>query len=124
MIRHPSTFIQRTLAMFISLGHYEAQLRRLGQSPKDRHAELTRAMKQYLPECRITPVRGGGSCWVQSFPPRSWRARQPTTGFSSSQAMVLHGHPQHRQFHSPGLPVHSSQIRQGIKALAEALHSL
>lgn len=65
MIRHPTTFVQRTLAMFISLGHYEAQLRRLAQAQKERHAALVAAMQEHLPDCRITPVRGGGSCWVQ-----------------------------------------------------------
>lgn len=129
MIRHPSTFIQRTLAMFISLGHYEAQLRRLGQAQKERHAELIQAMQQYLPECRITPVRGGGSCWVQ------------LPGHIPAQKLASHA-AQHGVLIEPGdvfftatrntgnfirlgyQSIPAEQVHQGIKTLAQALHSL
>lgn len=65
MLRHPSTFIQRTLALFISLGHNDAQLRRLAQAQKERHHLLTAALAKYLPECTPVPVSGGGSLWVR-----------------------------------------------------------
>ena len=129
MIRHPSTFVQRTLSMFISLGHYEAQLRRLGQAQKERHAELTAAMAEYLPQCHITPVRGGGSCWV----------RLPA--HISAQALAREA-VQHGVLIEPGdvfftasrnvgnfvrlgyQSIPTSQVREGIRALAEAMRAL
>jgi len=65
MLRHPSTFIQRTLALFISLGHNDAQLRRIALAQKERHGVLMQALKRYAPQCQVVPVSGGGSCWMR-----------------------------------------------------------
>lgn len=129
MIRHPSTFIQRTLAMFISQGHYEAQLRRLGQAQKERHAELASAMARYMPECRITPVRGGGSCWVQL--PDHVSAQALARQAAQNGVLI---EPGDVFFTAPGKAgnyirlgyqsIPANQIDQGIKALADAMHRL
>lgn len=129
MIRHPNTFVQRTLAMFISLGHYEAQLRRLAQAQKERHAALIAAMEQYLPECRITPVRGGGSCWVQ--------LPDHVSALALARSAAQHGvliEPGDIFFKSPDAPgnfirlgyqsIPAQKIPQGIQALAEAMRQL
>jgi GntR family transcriptional regulator / MocR family aminotransferase len=65
MLRHPSTFIQRTLALFISLGHNDAQLRRLAMAQKERNQVLMAALSRHIPECQPVKVSGGGSCWVR-----------------------------------------------------------
>lgn len=65
MIRHPSTFIQRSLSLFISLGHNDAQLRRLGDAQKERSALILDALGRYAPDCRVMPMTGGGSFWVR-----------------------------------------------------------
>jgi GntR family transcriptional regulator/MocR family aminotransferase len=65
MIRHPSTFIQRSLSLFISLGHNDAQLKRLADAQKERGALVLEAMARNLPQCKVAPLSGGGSCWVQ-----------------------------------------------------------
>jgi GntR family transcriptional regulator/MocR family aminotransferase len=65
MLRHPSTFTQRTLALFISLGHNDAQLRRIASAQKERHDLLIQALKRYAPHCQVVPVSGGGSCWLR-----------------------------------------------------------
>ena len=129
MIRHPSTFIQRTLAMFISLGHYEAQLRRLGQAQKERHAELTAAMALYLPECRITPVRGGGSCWVQlpdHIPAQALAVQAAEHGVLIEPGDVFFTATRNTgnfiRLGYQSIPSH--KIAQGIKALADAMHSM
>lgn len=65
MIRHPSTFTQRTLALFISLGHNDAQLRRIALAQKERHDVMMQALKKYASSCEVVPVSGGGSCWLR-----------------------------------------------------------
>ena len=65
MIRHPSSFIQRSLSLFISLGHNDAHLKRLAQAQKERGALLLDALARHAPQCKVTPFGGGGSCWVQ-----------------------------------------------------------
>lgn len=129
MIRHPSTFVQRTLALFISLGHYEAQQRRLAQAQKERHAALTAAMAEHAPECRITPVHGGGSCWVQlpDHIPAQALARQ-----AAAHGVLIE--PGDVFFSRPGMPgsfmrlgyqsIPASDIGQGVKALADAMRQM
>jgi GntR family transcriptional regulator/MocR family aminotransferase len=65
MIRHPSSFIQRSLSLFISLGYNDAHLKRLAQAQKERGALVLDALARHAPQCAVTPLGGGGSCWVQ-----------------------------------------------------------
>lgn len=65
MLRHPSAFTQRAFALFLSLGHYDAQLRRLARAQRERGAALFDALARHAPQCEVVPVTGGGSCWVR-----------------------------------------------------------
>jgi len=65
MIRHPSSFIQRSLSLFISLGYNDAHLKRLAAAQKERGALVLDALALYAPQCKVSPLSGGGSCWVQ-----------------------------------------------------------
>lgn len=65
MLRHPSAFTQRAFALFLSLGHHDAQLRRLALAQRERGAVLLDALARHAPECEVVPVTGGGSCWVR-----------------------------------------------------------
>jgi GntR family transcriptional regulator / MocR family aminotransferase len=65
MLRHPSAFIQRAFALFLSLGHYDAQLRRLAAAQRERCAVVLDALARHAPQCQVVPVTGGGSCWVR-----------------------------------------------------------
>ena len=65
MIRHPSSFIQRSLSLFISLGYNDAHLKRLAEAQKERGTIVLEALARHVPQCTVTPLSGGGSCWVQ-----------------------------------------------------------
>jgi len=65
MLRHPVTYIQRAFALFLSLGHHDALLRRLAASQRERAALLLEALARDLPQCEVTPLTGGASCWVR-----------------------------------------------------------
>ena len=65
MIRHPSSFVQRSLSLFISLGYNDAHLKRLAEAQKERGALMLESLARHVPECQVTPLSGGGSCWVQ-----------------------------------------------------------
>ena len=65
MLRHPSAFTQRAFALFLSLGHHDAQLRRLALAQRERGAVLLDALARHAPDCEVVPVSGGGSCWVR-----------------------------------------------------------
>lgn len=65
MLRHPVTYIQRAFALFLSLGHHDALLRRLAAAQRERAGLLIEAMARQLPQCEVTPISGGASCWVR-----------------------------------------------------------
>ncbi len=68
MLRHPSALIQRAFALYLSLGHHDAQLRRLAVAQRERGEVVLRALARHLPQCKVAPIIGGGSCWV-ALPP-------------------------------------------------------
>ena len=65
MLRHPSTFIQRAFSLFLSLGHHDAQLRRIALAHRERGAIVQRALARHAPQCEVVPAEGGGLCWVR-----------------------------------------------------------
>ena len=64
-IRHPTAYMQRVFALFMSLGHLDALLRRRAGVQQERAVILMSALDRYLPGLRYTPIRGGASCWVE-----------------------------------------------------------
>lgn len=66
MSRFPAANNQRTAAFFLSLGHFDATMRRLHQIFKDRWIALRNALNHYLPRAVYTMESEGGTCcWVQ-----------------------------------------------------------
>lgn len=64
-LRHPTAFMQRAFALFLSLGHHDALLRRLSAAHHERAQCLTAALSRHLPEVRHQPITGGSACWVE-----------------------------------------------------------
>jgi GntR family transcriptional regulator / MocR family aminotransferase len=67
-LRHPSAYIQRAFSLFLSLGHYDALLRRLSAAYRERAEALSAALRKHMPEARFVPIAGGASCWVVGPP--------------------------------------------------------
>ena len=65
MLRHPSAFIQRAFALYLSLGHHDSQLRRLALAHSERYPALLDALARHAPQCSVAKASGGGSCWVR-----------------------------------------------------------
>ena len=65
MLRHPSAFVQRAFALFLSLGHHDAQQRRIAMAQQMRSRAALEALALHAPQCVVTPVIGGGSCWLR-----------------------------------------------------------
>ena len=65
MVRHPATFIQRSISLFLSLGHHDAHTRRLSHIYNKRAQALMDALSRHLPQVTFVPVSGGASCWVR-----------------------------------------------------------
>lgn len=64
--RHPPLNNQRTAAIFLSLGHYDATMLRIGRVFRERLIALRDALNHYLPgSVRISPIIGGTTYWVR-----------------------------------------------------------
>ena len=65
-IRHPPLNNQRAAAFFLSLGHYDSLMARLGKVFEERRTALRDALNHYLQQSiAITPVRSGTAYWVR-----------------------------------------------------------
>ena len=64
--RRPSPNNQRAAAFFLSLGHYDAMMRRLTRVCAERLIALRDALNHYRPlSIAVAPVEGGTSYWVR-----------------------------------------------------------
>lgn len=82
MIRHPPVNNQRSVALFLSLGHYESLVQRLTESYKIRAERMVEALKRHLPDLSFDAPTGGSCVWLggpDGFDGRSaaaaWRAQ-------------------------------------------------
>ena len=64
VLRHPPGHIQRTAAYFLSLGHYDALIRRMGSAFQDRRLAMEEAFLQYGLTVAGQGTFGGSSFWM------------------------------------------------------------
>jgi GntR family transcriptional regulator/MocR family aminotransferase len=65
MLRHPPANNQRAVALFLSLGHHEALVRRLSAAFAERRESLLQALAAHMPEWKATDSAGGASLWLE-----------------------------------------------------------
>jgi len=65
MLRHPPANNQRAVALFLSLGHHDALVRRLSTAFGERRQRLSEALSAHLPQWRLTHASGGTAAWVE-----------------------------------------------------------
>ncbi len=66
VLRHPPGHIQRTAAYFLSLGHYDAQIRRMGRVLHERRRALERAVAEHGLTIAGRGAYGGSSLWMRA----------------------------------------------------------
>jgi GntR family transcriptional regulator/MocR family aminotransferase len=111
MLRHPSAYIQRAFALFISLGHHHALLRRLSLIYRERAQVLTQALGEFLPELHHLPLTGGSWCWVECPPQVD---TQKLADHALAQGVFIE--PGHVFFHNVA-QVRNNYMRLGFSAL-------
>ncbi|MEM9249577.1 MAG: PLP-dependent aminotransferase family protein [Pseudomonadota bacterium] len=68
VLRHPPGVVQRTVARFLALGHYDTQIKRMRAAYQARKAELHEALSSYgLAPASATPT-AGTSVWMRAPP--------------------------------------------------------
>ncbi len=66
VLRHPPGHIQRTAAYFLSLGHYDAQIRRMANTLHRRRQTVEEAVARNGLEIAGRGVYGGSSLWMRA----------------------------------------------------------
>ena len=66
VLRHPPGHVQRTAAYFLSLGHYDALIRRMGTAFQDRRLAMEEAFLQYGLTVAGQGTFGGSSFWMRA----------------------------------------------------------
>jgi len=122
MIRHPSAFIERSFALFLALGHFDAFNRRLVAAYRERAAVMTEALARHLPDVNHPRVIGGSSFWIEG--PRWLDARRLADEARAQQVLIEPGDvhfaqesPPQNYFRLGFSSIGSDAIGEGIRRL-------
>lgn len=126
VLRHPPGHIQRTAAYFLSLGHYDAQIRRMAEKLHERRQTLEEAIERHGLTIAGRGAHGGSSLWMRA-PERIDTTRLAETLYSEG-VLIEPGAP---FFFGPSPPTHfyrlgyssipAARIHEGIERIARAI---
>ncbi|MDO4683663.1 MAG: PLP-dependent aminotransferase family protein [Lautropia sp.] len=128
-LRHPNTFMQRSLAMFLAMGHYHRLQRRLSDVHAERAETLMQAMVRHLPAFQVVPSKGGSAVWV-SGPPgfdagRLAREAEQAGVLIEAGDVFFRAAPQPCPHFRLGFTsIQAREIEPGIRQLADVVRSL
>ena len=66
VLRHPPGHIQRTAAYFLSLGHYDALIKRMSKQYEERYLEMEKSLTKFDLKIAGKAQHGGSSFWVET----------------------------------------------------------
>ncbi|WP_170416310.1 PLP-dependent aminotransferase family protein [Ruegeria atlantica] len=128
VLRHPPGHIQRTAAYFLSLGHYDAQIRRMSKTLARRREALDAAVEQYGLTVAGRGIMGGSSLWM-SAPERVDTTKlahklQSQGVHIEPGAPFFNGSHRPRNFYRLGYSsIGRDRIAPGVKLIADAIRS-
>ncbi|KUJ76545.1 GntR family transcriptional regulator [Ruegeria marisrubri] len=128
VLRHPPGHIQRTAAYFLSLGHYDAQIRRMSKALLERRKAIEDANCKNDLTIAGRGVYGGSSLWMKA------PEHVNTTALASDlQKQSVHIEPGEPFFSGPDKPrnyyrlgyssIATDRIAPGIEIIAKAIDS-
>jgi len=128
MMRHAPNNNQRTTALFLSLGHHDALVRRLHRVYRTRWQAMDDALTRHLPESARAPNFGGTSVWVRG--PEGLDSISLAKEALEEGIVIEPGHvnfakePRPRNFFRLGFSaIPEERIEPGIRLLAELIHN-
>jgi GntR family transcriptional regulator/MocR family aminotransferase len=124
MMRHAPNNNQRTTALFLSLGHHDALVRRLHRVYRARWRAMDEALARHLPDSARAPGFGGTSVWVCG--PEDLDAEALARAALDEGIVIEPGHvhfmtrPRPRRFFRLGFSaIPEERIEPGIRLLAQ-----
>lgn len=126
MLRHPPGHLQRTVAYFLSLGHYDAQIRRINQAFRRRRTVMEEAIRAH----GLTPAgggeAGGSSLWMRA--PEGVDTAELALGLRARGVLIepdvmfyAPGEAPRRFYRLAYSSISQNRIAEGIARLAAAL---
>ena len=128
VLRHPPGLIQRAAAHFLSLGHYDALLRRIQRAFRERREVMLRAVAEHGLQPAGETAPGGSSLWMRA--PEGTDTEALARRLREASVLIEPGRP---FFGTPQAPGHyyriayssipSERIPEGIARIAAALRA-
>lgn len=126
VLRHPPGHIQRTTAYFLSLGHYDSLVRRIGRALAERRRVMDTAIARHGLEIAGSGAQGGSSFWMKA--PRGVDTLDLAKTLAEKGVLIepgapffAHPDPPARYFRLGYSSIPSERIDEGIARIAEAL---
>lgn len=128
VLRHPPGHIQRTAAYFLSLGHYDAQVSRMGRAYRRRRALMEQAIRDNGLDHVGRDTFGGSSFWMRApegidTSQLALRLRERGVLVEPGRAFFGPGHDDHRHYRLAYSSIASARIPEGIARIAEAIEN-
>jgi GntR family transcriptional regulator/MocR family aminotransferase len=128
VLRHAPSHIQRTTAYFLSLGHYDSQLNRMGRVYGKRRAIMEACIREF----GLTPagrdMYGGSSIWMKA--PAGVDTTQLALDLRKSSVLIEPGgaffarrSPDKSHYRIAYSSIDSTLIRDGLALVAEAIQT-
>jgi GntR family transcriptional regulator/MocR family aminotransferase len=129
VLRHPPGHVQRTAAYFLSLGHHDALIRRMGTTLHDRRMTMSRAIEENGLQIAGQGAFGGSSFWMRTH------NRIDTQDLARRlQAKGVLIEPGHSFFEGPAQPrnyyrlayssISASRIARGVGLVASEIEAM
>ena len=129
MVRHAPNNNQRTVALFLSLGHHDTLIRRLHKAYRTRWEIMGKALETHFPSSSRIPSFGGTSFWVKGSPKLDSEVLTKAAAAKSiliEPGRVNFGATQqpHNYFRLAFSSIDEKKIEAGVKLLAETIKVL
>ena len=129
VLRHPPGHVQRTAAYFLSLGHHDALIRRMGATLHDRRQVMSQAIKENGLVVAGQGAHGGSSFWMRA--PEGVDTQDLTRRLQSRGVLI---EPGHAFFAGPAQPRHyyrlayssipAARITKGVELVASEINAM
>lgn len=129
VLRHPPGHVQRTAAYFLSLGHHDALIRRMGATLHDRRQVMSQAIKENGLVVAGQGAHGGSSFWMRA--PESVDTQDLTRRLQTRGALI---EPGHAFFAGPSQPrnyyrlayssIPAARIAKGVELVASEINAM
>ena len=129
VLRHPPGHMQRTAAYFLSLGHYDALVRRLRNTFHDRRTLMDKALSDYGLTVAGAGAFGGSSYWMRApngidTTELAARLRQKSVLIEAGAAFCEAERREYKHYRLAYSSISATQIAPGVALIAKEIEQM